>query len=164
MADPTELLAALQPILDHLRHVDTGSPDFDTQAAQAQLAHRFPLEGEDLRAVRLLVEAGLEEGWLCPRENAGIRFGRLARASAGTHGYAIDAVDMRGPGPGHTHPRGEFDLCLPLDGEPRFDGNAPGWTVYGPQTWHTPTVTGGRMAILYFLPGGEIRFEPAPQA
>lgn len=164
MADPTELLAALQPILDHLRRVDPSAPDFDAQARGQQLQQEFPLEGPELSQIRILVEAGLEEGWLCPRESGGVRFGRLVRASHATHGYAIDAVDMSGPGPGHTHPRGEIDLCLPLDGQPTFDGRAPGWTLYGPDSWHVPTVAGGRMAILYFLPGGEIRFEPKPTA
>ena len=41
----------------------------------------------------------------------------------------------------------------------RFDGNAPGWVVYGRGSAHVPTVTGGEMLILYFLPGGAIEFE-----
>ena len=49
-----------------------------------------------------------------------------------------------------------------LDGEPRFDGNPPGWTVYPPGSWHIPTVTSGKMAILYFLPEGAMRFEAQP--
>lgn len=162
MADPTELLAALQPILDRIRLVDLSLTPADLQAQRDDLQREFPLDGTELSLVRTLVEAGLEEGWLCPRENAGIRFGRLAKASAATQGFAIDAVDMSGPGPGHTHPRGEIDLCLPIEGSPGFDGSPPGWTLYGPDSWHVPTVSGGRMAILYFLPGGEIRFEPRP--
>jgi hypothetical protein len=69
---------------------------------------------------------------------------------------------MAKPGPGHTHPNGEIDLCFAVSGAPRFDGNAPGWTVYPPNSWHVPTVEGGVMDILYFLPGGAIRFEPKP--
>lgn len=157
MAEPTELLAALQPILDHLATLDPDDPE-----AAEELAETFPLDGPVLAQVRTLVELGVEEGWLTPRENGGIRFGRLAKASPATHGLVIDAVDMDLPGPGHTHPRGEFDLCFAIDGTPTFDGNPPGWTVYGADTWHVPTVQGGRMAILYFLPGGEIRFEPKP--
>ena len=55
-----------------------------------------------------------------------------------------------------------MDLCFALDGDPTFDGNPPGWTVYGPESWHVPTVADGTMAILYFLPGGAIRFEERP--
>lgn len=157
MARTTELLAALQPVLEHLRGLDLSAP-----GAAASLAAALPLDGSDLAPVHTLVELGLEEGWLCPREADGLRFGRLAKATAATGGFAIDAVDMQGPGPGHTHPQGEVDLCLPVSGSPRFDGQAPGWTVYGPGSWHVPTVTGGRMVILYFLPDGEIRFEGSP--
>ncbi len=69
---------------------------------------------------------------------------------------------MKGVGPGHTHERGEVDLCFVVDGDPRFDGNPAGWTVYPPGSWHRPTVTGGAMDILYFLPDGAIRFEERP--
>ena len=62
--------------------------------------------------------------------------------------------------PAHEHPRGEFDLCIPIDGHPTFDHKPAGWVVYGPKSWHIPTVRNGRMAILYFLPSGQIRFGP----
>ncbi|MEC7947559.1 MAG: DUF4863 family protein, partial [Myxococcota bacterium] len=92
----------------------------------------------------------------------GVRFGRLTKATTASRGFSIDAVDMNGPGPGHVHPNGEVDLCFALDGAPTFDGNPPGWTSYAPGSWHVPTVAGGRMAILYFLPDGAIRFGPRP--
>ncbi|MCK6504802.1 DUF4863 family protein [Myxococcota bacterium] len=161
MAEATELIAALQPVLERLRTVDLRSGADPTTLA-AGLDVDLPVDGPILGMVRTLVELGLDEGWLCPKEAGGVRFGRLAKASPATHGFSIDTVDMRGPGPGHTHPQGEIDLCFPLDGQPTFDGRAAGWTVYGPGSWHVPTVAGGRMAILYFLPGGEIRFEPKP--
>ena len=157
MADPTELLAALQPILEHLAGLDPADP-----GCRDALQASHPLDGAELEHVQSLVELGLEEGWLCPRQGEGLRFGRLAKAGPGTHGFSIDAVDMTGPGPGHVHPQGEFDLCFAIEGSPRFDGAAPGWTVYGPGTWHVPTVRGGRMAILYFRPGGELRFQDQP--
>ena len=59
-----------------------------------------------------------------------------------------------------THPNGEVDLCFTVDGNPTFDGNAPGWTVYEPGSWHVPSVADGVMDILYFLPGGAIKFGP----
>ena len=45
-----------------------------------------------------------------------------------------------------------------------FDGHAEGWTVYPSGSWHVPSVAGGVMDILYFLPGGAIRFEADPNA
>ena len=52
----------------------------------------------------------------------------------------------------------EIDLCLALEGSPTFDGRPPGWLVLPPGSRHVPTVTGGDMAILYFLPDGAITF------
>lgn len=154
------LTAALQPVLAHLANLD---PDIPGLAAA--LEARFPLDGPKMTEVRKLVLEGLEAGWLCPREAGGVRFGRLAKPEQPESlGFSIDAVDMNGAGPGHTHPNGEFDLCFAVEGSPSFDGRPPGWTVYSADTWHVPTVSGGRMAILYFLPEGAIRFEDAPAA
>jgi hypothetical protein len=102
----------------------------------------------------------MEHGWLCPR-SAGprVRFGRLAKDLGG---YAVDAVWMDdGAGMGHTHTRGEINLCLPWSGEPRFDGRAPGWVVFPPGSHHIPTVTGGAMLFVYFTPGGEVVWDRA---
>jgi len=157
MSDADALLTLLTPVLDHLEGQDPDDP-----ALAARLSADLPLDGPTLQSVRAAVLAGLEDGWLTPREAGGVRFGRLAKATAESRDFSIDAVDMDGAGPGHTHPNGEIDLCFAVDGEPRFDGNPPGWTVYGRGSWHVPTVEGGRMAILYFLPGGAMRFEAKP--
>lgn len=151
------LLGALAPVLEAIRALDLSRPE----EAQRALAERFPLDGPALTEVRALFRRGVEEGWLCERENAGVRFSRVLKA-ASPEDWSIDAVHMSAPGPGHTHPNGEVDLCFSVDGEPRFDEHAPGWTVYGPGSWHVPTVAGGAMDILYFLPGGAIVFEDRP--
>lgn len=158
MSDASGLLAALQPVLDRIAALDLTQPE----AARAALDLDLPMSGPVLRKVRARVEAGLAEGWLCPRQNGEIAFGRVAKASTTAQELGIDAVHMHGPGPGHLHPDGEVDLCFDLDGSPTFDGRAPGWTVYPPGSWHVPTVAGGDMIILYFLPGGAITFGPRP--
>ena len=99
--------------------------------------------------------AAVTSDWLLPKEAGGIRFGRVVKDLCG---FAVDAVLMDKPGPKHRHPNGEVDLCFARSGSPRFDGNAEGWTVYGPDTTHVPTVTDGEMLILYFLPAGAIEF------
>lgn len=148
-----ELVALARPVLERLRTLDADRPD---EASKALAAF-------DASALFAGLRAAHAEGWLTPRENAGLRFGRLAKASPETLGFSIDVVDMVGPAADpHTHPRGEFSLCLPLEGEPRFDGRAPGPVVYPPGSRHVPTVAGGRMLIVYFLPGGEITFEARP--
>lgn len=151
------LLSALEPIIKTLKTID-----LDDSNAQRRLNERYPLDGTDLVAVTALVKEGIEAGWLCPRSGGGLRYGRAAKSSPATCDFGIDTVDMSGAGPGHTHPTGEIDLCIPLEGTPTFDGNPPGWTVYPSGSWHVPTVSGGRMGILYFLPEGAIRFEPNP--
>ncbi len=154
--DKSDLITRLQPVLQALAAQPVAP------AAAAALNATLPLDHPLLRAVFEAVQAGLDGGWLCPREANGVRFGRPVKPAPESHGFSVDAVVMAGAGPGHTHPTGEFDLCFALDGAPRFDGHPPGWTVYGPGSWHVPTVSGGTMVILYFLPDGAIRFEAEP--
>lgn len=154
----TELLEALAPVLTELKKVDPAAP-----GAAAGLNAALPLSSPTMRRVEALVAAGVREGWLCPREGGGLRYGRAAKATPATEDFSIDTVDMTAAGPGHLHPSGEIDLCFALEGTPTFDGNPPGWTVYPPGSWHVPTVSGGRMGILYFLPDGAIRFGPRPE-
>jgi hypothetical protein len=152
----SDLQALLAPILDVLDKMD---PD-DASAADA-LNRQFPVDGEDMKKVAALFAEGLKAGWLCDREAGGVRFSRVAKEQ-GASAFTIDAVAMNAPGPGHVHPNGEFDLCFAVEGDPRFDDKPPGWTVYGKGSWHVPTVSGGAMHILYFLPGGAIEFGDKP--
>ena len=153
MADSQTLLETLQPVLEHLATVDVADP-----SATAALNAALPLSGEVLQATRALVEAGLSEGWLTPRGGPGLAYGRLAKATSASRDFSIDAVHMDRPRPEHTHPNGEIDLCFALSGNPTFDGHPPGWVVLPAGSRHVPTVAGGDMAILYFLPGGAIQF------
>jgi hypothetical protein len=114
-----------------------------------------------MQRIRDLVRAGVQAGWLAERGDPGLRFGRFAKAES-PEGHSIDIVAMSIAGPGHEHPNGEIDLCFAVEGEPTFDGHAEGWVVYGKGSYHVPTVAGGTMDIVYFLPGGAIRFGPAP--
>lgn len=156
MATREDLLAALAPVSAFVRTLDLQDPP----RAVAALRERFPLEGDELTRVRALLREGVEARWVADRENEGIRFSRLQKA--GDDGLSIDVVHMDKPGPGHTHPNGEVDLCFAVSGAPKFDGNEPGWTVYPPGSWHVPTVEGGVMDIVYFLPNGAIEFGPRP--
>ena len=144
------LLAQAAVVAAALRELDP------TEPAAAEKALRG-LRVSDFEAALREAHA---EGWATPKEAGGVRFGRIARSDPALSGFSLDVVEMAGAAPGaHTHPGGEFDLSFPLDGSPRFDGRAPGWVVYPPGSRHVPTVTGGRMLIAYFLPGGEITFE-----
>ncbi|GAB5541300.1 MAG: hypothetical protein SangKO_010600 [Sandaracinaceae bacterium] len=156
MTDAERLNDALAPVLEVVRGIDPADPE-----ACAKLDAALPLDGPALATLRAVVREGVDAKWLAERESGGVRFGRVRKA-ADDDDLSIDCVHMSAPGPGHTHPNGEIDLCFAVDGAPTFDGHPPGWTVYPPGSWHVPTVAGGVMDILYFLPGGAIRFEPQP--
>ena len=140
----------LEPLALALKAVDVDAQD---AAAQAERAAAY--RGAAVAAVREAAVASIGSDWLLPKSSGGIRFGRVAKD---LHGFSIDAVLMAVPGPRHRHPNGEIDLCFVTQGEPEFDGQAAGWVVYGKGSAHVPTVAGGEMLILYFLPGGAIEF------
>ena len=108
-------------------------------------------------AIKQACVAGVAEGWMCEREGGGIRYGRVLKASDDLQRFSVDVVDMRDiVGPHHSHPQGEIDLIMPLEGDAQFDGRAAGWCVYPPGSAHRPTVTQGRALVLYLLPEGQI--------
>jgi Domain of unknown function (DUF4863) len=104
-------------------------------------------------------EAGVAEGWLANREGGGIKYGRIFKPSDESHGFSVDVVDMKDvAGPHHTHPNGEIDLIMPIDGDAQFDNRPAGWCVYPAGSAHRPTVSHGRALVLYLLPQGAIEF------
>ncbi len=145
--------AALAPVLEVVARIDP-----DAAGARDALGRELPLDGPVLTELRRLLRAGIEARWLAERENDGVRWSRVRKAPD-ERSLSIDCVHMQSDGPSHTHPRGEIDLCFAVSGDPRFDGNPEGWTVYPSESWHVPSVRGGSMDILYFLPGGAIRFD-----
>ena len=146
--------AALAPVFAALR---TAEPDDRTLAAR--LSESLPVAGAVCAAIRAAAQQGLADGWLCNRENGGVRFSRPVKPSPATHGLSVDAVVMdRVAGPRHTHPNGEINLCFTEDGDAKFCGHREGWVVFPRGSTHVPVVTDGRMLILYFLPGGAIEF------
>lgn len=147
----TDVLAALDPILDALVGLDLT----DRAAAERALGER--LDAATMNRATAGLRAAHAEGTLTPREaTPTLRFGRVAKATDATKGFSIDVVDIEGSGAGHAHPQGEVSWCIPLEGEPVFEGAGEGWVVLPPGSRHEPTVTGGRMLIVYFLPGGAV--------
>jgi hypothetical protein len=110
-------------------------------------------------ALKAACQAGIAAGWLCDREGGGIRYGRIFKPADDLHGFSVDVVDMQDiAGPHHTHPNGEIDLIMPIEGEALFDGRPAGWLVCPPGSAHRPTVSQGRALVLYLLPDGRIEF------
>jgi hypothetical protein len=150
LSEFTELIAGTTSRLQG-RPLDQGLED--------DLQRLFPAGGPAYQSLLEACRAGVAEGWMCNREAGGIRYGRVVKPSDATHGFSVDVVEMEDvAGPHHRHPQGEIDLVMPLRGPARFDGRGAGWLVYGPDSAHRPTVSGGKALVLYLLPGGAIEF------
>ena len=149
----TELMASITARIDG-RALD--------KALEDDLNRLYPPEGDVFRSVFDACRAGIAEGWMCSREHAGIKYGRVVKPGPATHGFSVDVVEMQDIAGGHhRHPTGEIDLVMPLSGVPKFDGHAAGWLVYEPGSAHYPTVSGGKALVLYLLPQGAIEFTKA---
>jgi hypothetical protein len=128
-------------------------------ALGAELNETFPPQGETFRAITDACHAAIAAGWMCNREGGGIKYGRVVKPGAATHGFSVDVVDMADlAGPHHRHPNGEIDMIMPVTPGAEFDGHGAGWLVYGPDTAHRPTVSKGQALVLYLLPQGAIEF------
>ncbi|WP_322998137.1 DUF4863 family protein [Castellaniella sp.] len=147
------LLQLLRPVTDFI-----GGKPLDAALGDA-LNREFPPGGPLYTELLALCRDGTRDGWICAREHGGIRYGRVLPPQDALGGFSCDIVLMKDVvGPRHTHPAGEIDLNLPIDGDARFDSHPAGWLVYGPQTTHRPTVSSGESYVLYLLPNGEIEF------
>jgi len=136
----------------------------DPAAARAALERAWPAHGPAAQALRAQLVQAVADGVICDRGGEAIRYSRLCKPDATPHGVSVDFVWMTGPGIHHRHPRGEVNLCFAVEGQPRFDGQPEGWVVFAPDSRHVPTVTGGRMLIVYFLPGGAVEWINAGKA
>ena len=120
---------------------------------------QYGVESDIFAEMQHFILEGVKEGWLCNREGAGIRYGRVFKPAEDLHGFSVDVVDMENiSGPRHIHPLGEIDLIIPIQGDALFDGRPAGWMVTPPQSEHAPTVSNGRAYVLYLLPQGQIQF------
>lgn len=129
---------------------------------EIELNQAIPPGGEIYESVFGACRGAIEAGWMCKHEAQGIRYGRVIKPGAQTHGFSVDVVEMHDlEGPHHRHPMGEIDMVMPLTAGAQFDGRGAGWRVYPPGSAHKPTVTHGRALVLYLLPQGRIEFTEA---
>ena len=157
--------AAAKPIVPEsfLKLVGEITARLDGKAVEPELKSfldaEFPATGEWFVAMERACNQGVVEGWLCAREQGGIKFGRPVKPDAESQGFSVDVVEMDNIiGPHHIHPNGEIDMVMPIDRDALFDGAPRGWKVYGAGSAHNPTVSGGKALVLYLLPGGAIQF------
>ncbi len=119
----------------------------------------FPSDGEVVGKIEAACHEAIAAGWMCAEGAPGRRYGRVIQPAADSHDLSVDIVDLTDVvGPHHSHPNGEICLTMPVSADARFDGKGRGWCVYGPNSAHRPTVTGGRALVLYLLPEGKIAF------
>lgn len=134
---------------------------------ELQLNEHYGPTTKQFATLLSLLRTGIQEGWACYREITGpdYRRGRIAEASARTHGFTVESGMLRNVlGNYHRHPRGEINMIGPVDKTGKFCGSGAGWRVFSPDSSHYPTVTGGTVTLLFFLPGGEIEYkEPPPK-
>jgi len=129
------------------------------QDLQDWLNRDHGVDSDSYRQLEQSCRQGVAEGWLCEHEAGGIRYGRVFKPAEDLQGYSVDVVDMDNlAGPQHSHPTGEIDLVMPIEGDARFDGHPAGWVVYAAGSAHRPTVSDGRALVLYLLPEGSIEF------
>ena len=128
-------------------------------ALEDALNRQFPGDGPVFNDIEKACHDAIEAGWMCSQGGEGRRFGRVIEAGPESGDLSVDVVQLRDiVGPHHRHPNGEICMTMPVTPSARFDGNPRGWKVYGPNTAHRPTVTGGEALVLYLLPGGKIEF------
>ncbi len=151
-----QLLAVLAPIFAEARRSVWG------MSLEQRLNEICPADGPCFAELEGLCEEGISDGWM-GLEGEGPRLGgRVVEPSAETGGLSVDVVQLIDfTGPHHRHPGGEICAVMPERDEGRFDGRARGWVVYSPGSDHWPAATGGRVRILFLLPGGAIEYSDA---
>ena len=148
------MLETFKPLIDAATGLDLSDP----AAALGELRSRLDPKGATATALNESLRGLLESGEIANRGELPVKWGRVTKAVDESGDFSIDVVLMNGPGPRHRHPAGEVNYCVAMDGEPTFDGDAPGWVVKRPGSEHVPTVAGGTMLIVYLLPGGAVDF------
>lgn len=132
---------------------------------EAFLNDRYGAHTDRYARLLQLLRTGIEEGWACYAEIDGpdYRRGRLAKPSADTRGFSVETGMLKDVlGNYHRHPQGEINMIGPVDATAQFCGHGAGWKVFPPDSRHYPTVTGGKVTMLFFLPSGEIEYLSAP--
>ncbi len=155
------LLEATAALLDFI-----GQRPLDDEL-EAALNDHYGAHTERYAHLLALLRRGIEEGWSCYAEIDGpdYRRGRIAHASQDTHGFTIESGMLRNVlGNYHRHPLGEINMIGPVDATGKFCGSGAGWKVFPPDSCHYPTVTGGKVTMLFFLPNGLIEYKNAPTA
>lgn len=148
-----ELLAPVMETLDGASWDD---------ALAVELNRRYGPGTDTFQQITEACRSGVHEGWMGLEGDSRRRGGRVLEPTPATRNLSVDVVEIADiTGPHHSHPGGEACAVLPVTEGARFDGNAEGWCVYPPGSGHFPSATGGRLQVMFFLPGGAIEYSDA---
>ncbi len=151
----SDLKSRLEPISRFVPELDLS----DASAAEAALNERLPAGSSELGTLREAAFAALAAGEIAERGEAGMKWGRISKPDDTPGGCSIDVVHMKdSSGPPHTHTTGEVCLCLGESPSATFEARSDTWIVMPSGSRHVPTVTGGSMLILYWIPGGSVEW------
>ena len=129
------------------------------EALAARLNERYGADSDLFRELEECCNDGIESGWMGLRGEPVRQGARVIQPCHETHGMSVDLVQLIDfTGPHHRHPEGEVCAVMTESAAGRFDGHPRGWAVYPPGSAHWPAGTGGRVRILFFLPGGAIEY------
>ncbi|MEC7583192.1 MAG: DUF4863 family protein, partial [Planctomycetota bacterium] len=87
-----------------------------------------------------------------------IRYSHTAKATARTHGLAVEVTMQTGSAPPMQLPRGKFVYALAIRGQPTLGGRTSGWVAVPPRARHVDVVEGGTMLLIHLIPGGAVEF------
>ena len=150
------LLELLRPV------IEAAAEDRWDAALARRLNAELPADGEAFRALEALCDAGIESGCMGLQGEPQRKGARVIEPGPETHGLSVDVVQLVDfAGPHHRHPGGEICAIFAARPAGRFDGHPRGWAVYPPGSEHVPAATGGRVRILFLLPGGRIEYTAA---
>jgi len=146
-------LDVLKPVIDTVHE----NP-WDSELA-VKLNAIFGPGTETFSEIAEACRSGVDEGWMGLEGDDRRKGGRIIEPNPATQNLSVDVVEIADiTGPHHRHPGGEVCAVLPVTEGARFDGNPEGWCVYPPGSAHFPSATGGRLRVMFFLPGGAIDY------
>jgi len=149
-------LEVLKPVIEIVHEESWGS------ALSVKLNATFGPGSETFSEIAEACRSGVEEGWMGVAGDERRKGGRVLEPAPATHNLSVDVVEIADiTGPHHRHPGGEVCAVLPVTVGACFDGNPEGWCVYPPGSAHYPSATGGRLRVMFFLPGGAIEYTDA---
>jgi len=127
------------------------------RALNERLNALFPPDGPLFNALEACCDDGIATGWMGLQGDDARKGGRVLHPGPDTAGLSVDVVQLIDfCGPHHRHPNGEVCAVMPAEPTGRFDGRPRGWAVYPAGSDHWPDATGGRVRVLFLLPGGAI--------